>query len=412
MESTNTAERFHMLVDDHTLSKDEKLSYTSMLQREPTMQLFVHSNHHVDTGGELRGFKCSVDANSDSSKLPINREMFWGCCCVEVKPFHDVFHPKVLRLMDERDQIKEKMLKVIQATAQNPKASADLHSCSPVMTMGEQTDFNANFRDAESWSADLPTEVGLFHAFVKNPVSGVREHKLFVLSFGGMRKASEQFYTMSLDLAGHCTSGELSESHEAWWLRIANQRCRLKFINTLCAELGLPLDTVADKYAFQKADTIPFAVADSFYHSMKLADNRSSVVVYNDCIDTTTVSNGMLIRQPPAEGSWILHGQPSGSVSKDVFGVSFGDDQGIGSVPSGTFVVANNNTGCKVVRSRQLPHVFCYDPVSGEEVVVDEMEKYALLDVQVLNRLLKDSGCVDGKISELMPIIIGIQKDI
>ncbi len=409
---TKTEHRLHIFAAGHPLSKDELLSLQSLLEREATMQLFILSNHHVDVGGELRGFKCIVHANSDSSKLPLNREMFWGCSIVEISPYGQSFHPAVLRIMEEKDTIKQKLLSLVQTIAEGSKVTANLHTCSPAPIYEDDLNFNVDHRDTQPWGPDMPTQFGLFHAYVKNSMTGIREHKLYVLSFGGTRKASEQFYTMGLDLAGNCTAAELCESHEAWWLRLANQRCRLKFIHKLCEALGLPTDLVPDKYAFMREDMIPYAVTNTLYHSIRLTDDRRSVILHSDSVDTTSITNGMIVKQIPSEGAWLFHGEPSQGASKTTFGTGFGDEYEIASLPAGTFKVTNTTTGCNSATLRMAPYMFFFDPITGDEVMPDYTgEKYALLDSEFLKNLAKNNDWKNFPITELMPIIVGIQHE-
>jgi len=410
-ETTKAEHRLQLFASHYPLSKDELLSFTSLLERENSMQLFVLANHHVDLQGELRGFKCRVHVNSDSSKLPLNREMFWGSTMVEVTPGNQSFHPGMLRIINERDTIKHKMLKLLQEIAQSPDATANLHTCSPAPVLLADTTFNADYRDTQPWEPDLPTHFGIYHAYVKNTLTGIREHKLYILSFGGTRRASEQFYTMSLDLAGNCTASELCESHEAWWLQLANRRCRLKFIQKICEILDLPIDEVPDKYAFIREDNIPCAVTDTCYHSMRLTDDRRSVLLHSDSIDTPSVVNGMIVKQIPLEGVWLFHGETAQGVSQSSFGVGFGDEYEIGSLPAGTFKLTNTTVECNSTYSRTAPYLFFFDPVTGEEVVAECNDKYALLDVEFLKNLTKNNDWKNYPITELMPLIVGIQYE-
>jgi hypothetical protein len=409
--SAKVEDRLHLFAAHYPLSKDEQLSFTSLLERENSMQLFVLANHHVDEGGELRGFKCSVHSNTDSSKLPLNREIFWGCTMVEINPYNQSFHPSVLRIIEQKDTIKSTMLSILQEIAKTPNLTANLHTCSPAPVLVEDTIFNVNYRDTEQWEPDIPLQFGIYHAYVKNIITGIREHKLYVLSFGGTRKASEQFYTMSLDLAGNCTASELCESHEAWWLQVANRRCRLKFIQKICEVLDLPTDLVPDKHAFLEQDNIPCAVTDTCYHSMRLTDDRRSVLLHSESIDTPSVANGMIVKQLPLEGVWLFHGENAQGVSKTCFGSSFGDEYEIGSFPAGTFKVTDTIVGCSSSPSRSAPYLFFFDPVTGQEVAAEHNEKYALLDAEFLKNLEKNNDWKNYPITELMPLIVGIQHE-
>lgn len=410
-ENLKVEDRLHLFAAHYPLSKDELLSFTSLLERENSMQLFVLANHHVDNGGELRGFKCTVNCNADCSKLPLNREIFWGATMVEINPCNQSFHPGVLRIIEQRDTIKETMLGILKEIAQTPNLTANLHTCSPAPVLMEETTFNVNYRDTQQWGPDMPTQFGIYHAYVKSIVTGIREHKLYVLSFGGTRKASEQFYTMSLDLAGNCTASELCESHEAWWLQVANRRCRLKFIQKICEALDLPTDLVPDKYAFMEQDNIPYAATDTCYHSIKLTDDRRSVLSHSESIDTPSVVNGMIVKQLPLEGVWLFHGEHAQGAGKTCFGSGFGDEYEIGSFPSGTFKVADTVMGCSSSPSRMAPYLFFFDSVTGEEVAGDIDGKYALLDTEFLKNLAKNNDWKNYPITELMPLLVGIQHE-
>jgi hypothetical protein len=350
----------------HPLTHDETITYTSMLSRDEDAEVFVMPNHRIDENGNIKGFRLVVNRDSDCVHLPITREMFMGTTCVECDPGDRDIHPDVIRLLNNPDDVKENILKMLADIAgHKPEEMVSLDHM-PVYGDSESVAVSVDDnctgrerceillenliadrighhsttmrgRDSRPWKCDMPMSVGVYHAHVRSRDSGRRHHKIFITVSGGCRRASEQFYNMNLDLLGNARAIELESCEEAWWLRRTSTRSRCRTIKMVASALQLSVPVAGDVFDFEDNTSLPIHTTDTLDHNISETDD-GRIALFNECCDSTSTANGILCKQHPTEGIWIFQGSQQSAVGTlSNFGGVFGHQDTCGAFPTGTF---------------------------------------------------------------------------
>ena len=456
--------RLHLENALHPLSQDEATTYCSMLAQDENTEIFVMPNHRIDPSGNIRGFLLWVDKEVDCANLPITRDMYKGTTLVECDPGDRSIHPEVIRLLNDPASVKATVLRVLAEIAAHPPNSLVSIDCMPICgdtenkpvtvddccaalkrsnillenliseRIGHQSATQRG-RDSRSWNPDMPTSVGLYHAYVRSRDTGKREHKAFLVVSGGCRRASEQFYNLNLDLIGQAMAGEVESCEESWWLRRTSSRSRCHTIKLFADALKLDVPTAEDIYAFKEGVSIPVYTTDTLSNDLSLTDD-GRVAIFNEACDVTAVRNGILCEQHPSEGVWLFQGSHQSSIgSLSNFGGGFGTQELCGAFPTGTFSMYEDTyqglsnyrqsgtlTQQREVREVRLnlfkekpsTHVIYYNAITGVEIEskdIDFENKPSLLkwDEAFISQLTSHGWLREYQIIELIPILNALE---
>jgi hypothetical protein len=455
--------RIHTRHALHSVSSDEHNTFLSWISSDPKAEVFVGPTHTINKSGTLGGYKLCVDAESDCANLPITREIFKGSTCVECDPGDRDIHPDVIRLLSDPAAVRVAILKVLAdiqthepgmlASLDHMPVAVDLEV--PTMTLDDNCNgrerndillenliderigrFSAvmKSRDSRSWECDMPSSIGVYHAYVRSRDSGRREHKLFIIASGGCRRASEQYYNMNLDLVGDATASELESCEETRWLRRTSTRSRCRTIKLLADALQLSVPTVNDQFAFEEHSPIPVFTSDTVENDISVADD-GRVVLLNNCVDTTSIVNGIICTQQPSEGPWIFLGSHQSSVnSLSNFGGVFGDQKTFGLFPTGTISMyddihlsynpqntsdseknqSNQDIRMNLYKEKSCRHVLYYNPLTGKEVPSEDIDFDTRMPLVKFDDFLVDKLVDTGwdrsfSIQQLIPIINAVE---
>ena len=461
----SVTDRLHTQFALHPLTYDETITYRSMLERDEDAEVFVMPNHHIDETGTFHGFRLVVGKHSDCVNLPVTREMFHGHTCVECDPSDRDIHPDVIRLLTSPADIKAAVLGMLaEIAAYAPETMAGLEHM-PVYGDTESVAVTADDnctglernqillenliaerighhsttmrgRDSRQWNCDMPSGVGVYHAHVRSRDSGRRHHKLFIIVSGGTRRASEHFYNMNLDLLGSATASELESCEEAWWLRRTNTRCRCRLAQKLADALQLHVPTGVDVFDFDDGASLPVHTTDTFDHTISETDD-GRVALFNECCDSTAITNGIICKQHPTEGMWVFQGSQQSAVgSLSNFGGVFGHQETCGAFPTGTFHMYEDSyqdgqlysaaggvsvqqsrlqeTRLNLHKERASSHVLHYSPVDGTEVSGEDLDleaspEFVKMDDAFVKHLESHAWNREYQIVQLIPIINAVE---
>jgi hypothetical protein len=479
-ESKSVFQRLHIRHALHSLTADEASTFSAMLTRDDHAEVHIMPTHRIHLGN-VKGFRLVVDKQSDCMNLPVTREMFRGSTCVECDPGDRDIHPDVIRLLSNSADVKQSVLKVLATISEFPPEMNVGFEHMPVYgetdvvavtaddncTGKERTEIllenliserighhstTMRGRDSRLWKCDMPTSVGVYHAHVRSRDSGRRHHKLFIVVSGGCRKASEQFYNMNLDLLGNATAGELESCEESWWLRRTSCRSRCKTIQMVADALQLQVPTSGDVFDFEDGASLPVFTTDTMDHNISETDD-GRIALFNECCDSTSVSNGILCRQHPSEGVWIFQGSQQSAIgSLSNFGGSFGHQEHCGAFPTGTFSLHEesyqlqshpisamqqqrtdtmdkqgtkmsttsytrsaqqlSDTRLNLFKEKESNHVVYFDPLTGKEIdnmVMENEAHYVKMDETFLKHLESHDWCREYQIIQLIPILHAIE---
>jgi hypothetical protein len=420
---------------------DEMQTYVSLLQGDDTGEFLIMPNHHSDDVGSIHGFRYSTSALSDISVVPMTQQMFHGISCAES---HDVYpnkngdvsrgmHANAMRLLSDPAGCKETMHGLLQSLREsqvttetasfdcipiNADANYEPHVYNPhvgkqntPVTQSQQ--HMSEGRDCKAWAYDIPSFVGIYHAYVRGKDADRREHKLFLLCGGGCRKACDQYSNMIKDISGNATVSELLVSDESWWLRRACQRNRCGVISKLANAFDLKIQCTLDSNSYDTSTVMATPITDTLTHDIQNLQN-GKVAIYNDCCDTTNVQNGIIHNMHAAEGVWMFQGATRATSSlRTSFGGMFGNQKTCGTFPVCTFQVPRDQISsysiCKernVVSLKEINNVMWYD--TKGHVVDNPMldSNYVRCDERYLKHLESMQWNRDNQVIEFIPIIV------
>jgi hypothetical protein len=479
LKGTSISRRLHQDHSLHPLTHDETSTYKSMLSRDDDAEVFVMPNHRIDETGNIKGFRLVVNKDSDCVQLPITREMFMGTTCVECDPGDRDIHPDVIRLLSNPEEVKTNIIKMLMEIAgHSPDEMVSLDhmpiygdteavavSVDDNCTGRERCEIllenliadrighhstTMRGRDSRPWKCDMPTSIGVYHAHVRSRDSGRRHHKMFITVSGGCRRASEQFYNMNLDLLGNARAMELESCEEAWWLRRTSTRSRCRTAQLVANALHLSIPVAGDVFDFHDGTLLPVYTTDTLDHNISETDD-GRIALFNECCDTTSVSNGIICKQHPTEGTWIFQGSHQSTIGAlSNFGGVFGHQETCGAFPTGTFCLyedkyqqqnhpTNNgqshpftqhhsngretsitdtttslqihDTRLNLYKEKGSNHVVYYNPLSGDETTVDFESRphFVKMDESFLKHLETHAWQRSYEIIQLIPIINAVQ---
>lgn len=457
--------RIHTRNALHAISQNEMTTYFALLSDDPKAEVFVGPTHGINDSGNLHGFRLVGDAQRDCVNLPMTREMLKGSTCVECDPGDRDIHPDVIRLLSDPAAARVSILKVLaEIHAHEPETLVSLDHMPiavdtevPTLTIDdhysgrERSDILlenliaerigrfssvSRGRDSKIWQVDMPSAIGIFHAYVRSRDSGRREHKLFIVASGGCRRASEQYYNMNLDLVGDATLSEMESCEETWWLRRTCTRSRCRTVKLFAEALKLNVPMITDQYAFEENSSIPVFTVDTIENDISVTDD-GRVALFNECVDTTSILNGIICSQGPSESPWVFLGSHQSSVGNLAnFGGVFGDQRTCGLFPTGTIPMYpdeqhsyTNRSGTAVhgegfqqtqdiklnlYHEQASNHVVYYNPLTGREVPNDEIDFDARphlvkFDDFLVDKLVGHGWTRSWDILQLIPIISAVE---
>ena len=407
-----TATRIRTGFTLHPITSDEATTCRAILDQEQTATLLIMPTHHISLQGDMMGFKYECSAHCTGDVLPIVRTMFFGHTAVECLDDD----ASIMRLMSDPEGNRERM-KAFMARLKQDEAPADL-DCIPdnataLTSTGILQATDLRSVDCKPWRPESPETIGFYHAYIRGYNRDVRTHKLFIVCSGGCAKASDQFCNLLIDMGERCTTGEVVDSEETWWLRKACQRARNRLIKMLADEFGVRVPSVEDVLAHPvlgegcetprmggvarggKPVLMAVPTTDTIEHDLARND-PSSVIVMNSAVDTTKVTNGILCRMHPSEGYWLFRGAPRGT---GVHGAMFGNHRVCGAFPTRSPVVTARHPNAIAVRDR--PYIVRGDTAQGQSSFMCFDEAFFKnLELMQWNR---DNGHV-----ELIPIVVGM----
>jgi hypothetical protein len=396
----------------HPITSDEATTCRAILDQDQSATLLVMPTHHIALHGDMMGFKYECSAHSTGNVLPIVRTMFFGHTAVEC--LED--DASIMRLMSDPEGNRERM-RAFMARLRSEESPADL-DCIPdnataLTSTGILQATDLRSVDCKPWRPEPPETIGFYHAYMRGYNRDVRTHKLFIVCSGGCAKASDQFCNLLIDVGTRCSTGEVADSEEAWWLRKACQRARNRLIKMLADDFDVRVPCVEDVLAHpvsgdgcetpragRGARPVLMAVptTDTIEHDIARNDT-STVIVMNSAIDTTRVTNGILCRMHPSEGYWLFRGAPRGT---GVHGAMFGNHRVCGAFPTRSPAVTARQPNAIAVRDR--PYV-----VRAEEGIKGQgQSSFMCFDEAFFKNLELMQWNRDNGHVELIPIIVGL----
>jgi hypothetical protein len=406
MEALNSAFSLHSITDDETATLNAMLN----CQKTPTGRVLLMPTHHISHQGDMMGFRYDCCATTSGDALPISRTMFSGHTASECMDDDAA----IMRLIADPAQNRIKMaefLEEIKANYNPPDLMCIPDNAATISQAGVMHATDLRSVDCKPWTPELPETIGLYHAYMRGFNRDARVHKLFIVCSGGCPKASDQFCNMVIDAAEKCTATEMAESEEAWWLRRTCQRARCRLIKMLADKFEVKVQCVDDVLAYSSHSSrsshsshstptdelMAVPMTDTVEHD--ISKKGGTVSVYNSCVDTTRITNGILCQMHPSEGYWMFRGAPRGAV---VNGAMFGSTSVCGAFPT-------RSPHIHIAQSARYPSLLVQD---GKEIVrvggKTPAKHYMCFDEAFFKNLEKMQWNRDNGFVELIPVVVGM----
>jgi hypothetical protein len=415
------------------ITQDEMQTYISLLQGDDSGEFLVMPNHHTDDIGNIHGFRYATSGASDIAVVPMTQQMFHGISCAESHDQSHSMHKHAIRLLSDPEGCRSKMSELMKFL-QNEQSIMDTASfdCIPINAdadyephvhnpkssnqkskTSQSQQHMSEGRDCKAWAYDVPSFVGIYHAYVRGKDADVREHKLFLLCGGGCRKACDQYSNMIKDISGNATVQELLVSDESWWLRRACQRNRCGIISKLANIFELKIQCTLDSNHFELGATMATPITDTLTHDILKLQN-GNIAIYNDCCDTTNVQNGIIHNMHAGEGVWMFQGATRTTSSlRTSFGGMFGNQSTCGSFPVCTFQVPQDDVSSRSIRKernvislKENNNVMWFD-MKGNVIDNPPLDSnYVRCDEKYLKHLENMQWNRDNQVIEFIPIIV------
>ena len=190
----------------HPVSQDELVTCQSMLGQDQTTRLILMPTHHINTLGDMMGFRFSCNLYSTGNILSLVRTMFHGHTLVECS---NVSEAQIMQLMSEPEKNREKMLDFLRQTEDKCiPATLDCvpENASAVTQHGTIQASGLLTVDSQHWTPEVPERIGIYHAYIRGFNRDVRTHRLFMVCSGGLYKASDAFCNMVIDVGRSWTA--------------------------------------------------------------------------------------------------------------------------------------------------------------------------------------------------------------
>lgn len=415
----------------HELNPEECDVYSSLTKGCPSAIITPVMTHCINSEGEIQGFRFTCGHDEPVSCLPLHRELFFNTVMAECI-FDDDNDDLALKLQMHKGKCVDTLVALAQEICKRSKTSkrAGL-DCIPdntdhvvptnhLLTATSEPLLGSftcrRVADCKMWVPEPPRFMGLYHAYTRNYCEDFRKHKLFIVVGGGCSALSEEYFNIVVGAGDNMSVQELHESVETWWARKANHRATCKLLLEIADRFSLDVATTIDPYCYEETPTCVPTIT-TFQSDICMSNNRFSL--FNNCVDSTKIDNGLLFHQHPEEGTWIFKGAPKTNSSGSIYGGAFGARTGKEVFPIGMPVVSKLYSWNKerhrasVFASRRMGTIRCRD---GDSVVrmnqhgeVIKKKKdpatYTLADESFMNSLQDEYKWQRSYgVTELMPI--------
>lgn len=417
----------------HPLSPDECDIYSSLVD-DARCSIVAMPTHCITLQGDVEGFRFQCSEECGSSVMPICREMYFRhsmseCInvnrCVLDSAGENV---QVLSLLLSQPKALEKLVSVVQQIHHESLGREASFECMPEVEEGPGDGMGAGGQvmlqrtsDCRSWSPEMPRMAGIFHSYVKDPHTGGRIHKLFVVVSGGCTKVSDRFFNISIDIQDKVTCKDFVDSQESWYLNDLNRRNNARIIHRIAREFKLDINTTMDTYSCDGPTETASCCTESTIHSLHRDPRSRSIVVTNGCMDPRTSRNGVVCNVHPTQGMCLFKGPVSTNQIELVYGGAFAHDPSMGPSAFPTKLpTTSDNYSFRCKAPAGSPMHKCRTPLSqfmdtsvvarldssGRRVGRDSSQEQVAIDESFLRKLAGLQWNRDNGMVELLPIAV------
>jgi hypothetical protein len=284
-------------------------------------------NHHMNEELELAGFHFTCNASDLASVMPVPKTLFACTAMYEVRASEgSAFNACVLHVLAKQEETRAALEGVVARLRGHECREAPGFDCIADEAEDERVEGVLSFlthcrTDRRTWAEQVPSKVGLYHAFVRKSTKDRMEHKLFIIVSGSLAHADEELFRAWQDSCTNTTCAQFVSAEETEWLRAASVR-NLNRVAAMVAEaLELPVMCVIDTEDPTRTKRAAHPTTVTFENDILLDTDRNCVHLVNGGCFVERSENGVLFRMNSSEGYWLFcgptdnaSGQPYGSV--------------------------------------------------------------------------------------------------
>ena len=407
----------HARVDTSTatfrLSPLESDAVHTVVEASQQTHVKLLPNHHMNEGLELAGFHFTCNASDSASVMPIPKTLFACTVMYEVRAADEArVNPSVLRLRSDREAGRASLAALVAAMSATDCEHAPSFDCmaddDELEAIEGVMSFLAHDRsDRRVWTEQLPSKVGVYHAFVRKNTKDRIEHKLFIVVSGSLPFVDDEMFRLWQDSCTSTTCAQFVCAEETQWLRAATVRNHNRVAALVSAALNLPLTCVIDTEDPTKTRRAAHPTTVTFQHDIYLDNSRNAVHVVNCGCFLDKSQNGVLFEMHAGEGFWLFQG-PTDNASGNSYGTVFNASAPGSCFPSATVLYHEKFAGRGAVVSsvRGANRVLLCEDDDGEEHLSLFPEETFLQRCEALgfNR--------NSPVISLMPLLAFVRKDV
>jgi hypothetical protein len=366
------------------LSVLESDAVQAVVEASQQTHLKLLPNHHMNEELELSGFHFTCNASDSASVMPIPKTLFACTVMYEVRSADEsCFNACVMRLLSDREGGRAALEGVVRALRAKDCRHAPAFECmaddDEVEAVEGVMSFLAHDRcDRRVWTEQLPSKVGVYHAFVRKNTKDRIEHKLFLVVSGSLPFVDDEMFRLWQDSCTSTTCAQFVCAEETEWLRAATVRNHNRVAALVSDALQLPVTCVIDTEDPSKTRRAAHPTTVTFQQDIYLDSCRNAVHVVNGGCFLEKSHNGVLFEMHAGEGFWLFQG-PTDNASGNPYGTVFNSSAPGSCFPSTTvryhdkFAPRGSVVSCSRAADRTL---VCEDDDEGEHLSLFPEEQF------------------------------------
>ena len=330
-------ERVDVSTATFALSALERDAAEAVVAGSQQAHLKLLPNHHMNEDLELAGFHFTCNASDLASVMPMPKTLFACTAMYEVRSMDEsCFNGAVLSLLSAPEAGRAALQGVLARLGAAGCADAPGFDCVPDDSEGDAVEGVMAFlahdkRDRRVWAEQVPSKVGVYHAFVRKNTKDRIEHRLFIVVSGSLPFADDELYGLWQDTCASTTCAEFVGAQETEWLRSCTIRNHNRVAALVAEALGLPVTCVIDTDDPSRTRKAALPTTVTFEHDVYLDKARNVVHLVNGGCFLEKSENGVLFQLHAGEGFWLFPG-PVDNAGGNVYGTFFNS-----SVPGACF---------------------------------------------------------------------------
>ena len=304
--------------------------------KHTTMQIMP--NHSINVDGKMQGFKFTANLKDPASCIPMSKSPYDVTCLYECDVDTELLNQQILnrdvmRIVENIDTYSSLLQEYKDLLVSKMELDASFE-CMPEEQ--NESEFNQYVNpDTKEWKESFPGRVGVYHAFFRSHKQETRQHKIFIIVSGNLRKACEEFYNIWLDCGEKTTVEQIAESEEYQWLKAATVRNNNRIAAQVARMFELNTPTIIDYDDPTKTKQMLIPTTMTANHEMLLDNTNQEFVLTSECCLTNRSPNGILYDMQSSEGFYLFKGHCDSSDTNE-YGCSFHGIQTCRAFPSKT----------------------------------------------------------------------------